>query len=519
VKPVQLGVAVALVLWTALRWRQLGWGGRAIRLLAAAGFAVYGAGLVELPNLEHTLKRVGETLGPYTYALVGALAFLETGAFVGLIAPGETAILLGGVIAGQGRIDVIVLLAIVWTCAVAGDLTSYALGRRLGRDFLYRHGPRVKITHERLEQVEVFFDRHGGSAILIGRFIGLIRAIAPFVAGASKLPLRRFLPYDIVGAGLWGSAFVLLGYVFWHSFDRVLAVAKQGAFALATVLVVIVGVIAAYRYLRVPEHCREVVAWIEAQLERPALRPLRPVWAHVLQPLGGVVQGPLRFVRDRLTPGGLGLELTSLVAVVLVGGFGYVLLADTIHDGRVPPIDQLALKIARELDAGFAVDAAKAVTALGSTIPVLVVTLTALGLLLARRRWPDAAVIAVGSVLSTLAIQPAKHSELRPRPPDPLVHGPGWSFPSGHAIHAVAYLAIAIVLARLLTGARARTAIVAAGVVLALLIGLSRVVLRVHYLTDVIAGWALAGAIFATCAVVALVLSAVAQVRHNERSP
>ena len=87
-----------------------------------------------------------------------------------------------------------------------GDTTSFYIGRRLGRRFLEQHGPRVKITHERLEQVEGYFDRHGGKTILIGRFIGLVRALAPFIAGSSGLAYRRFIPYSIVGCGAVGHA-------------------------------------------------------------------------------------------------------------------------------------------------------------------------------------------------------------------------------------------------------------------------------------------------------------------------
>ena len=94
------------------------------------------------------------------------------------------------------------------------------LGRRLGRGFLERHGPRLKITEERLRYVEDFFDRRGGMTILIGRFIGLVRAIAPFIAGASRMELRKFLPYDVLGAGLWSALFCLLGYFFWQSLDQ-----------------------------------------------------------------------------------------------------------------------------------------------------------------------------------------------------------------------------------------------------------------------------------------------------------
>ena len=158
------------------------------------------------------------------------MAFLETGAFVGLVAPGETVVIAGGVIAGQGEISLLPLIALVWLCAVLGDTTSFYVGRRLGRGFLERHGPRFKITAERLDQVDGYFDKHGGKTILIGRFIGLVRAIAPFIAGSSGLPYRRFVPYSIVGTGLWATTFCVLGYIFWRSFDKVASIAGQAIF-------------------------------------------------------------------------------------------------------------------------------------------------------------------------------------------------------------------------------------------------------------------------------------------------
>ena len=204
-------------------------------MLAAAGALLIGLGVIELPNVEHLIEDAGQALGKWTYLAVGVLAFLETGAFIGLVAPGETTVIVGGLVAGQGVISLYVLIAIVWTCAVLGDVTSYTLGRRLGREFMVKHGARVKITEERLEQVEAFFERRGGATILIGRFIGLVRAIAPFIAGASRMPLRKFLPYDILGAGLWATTFCVLGYVFWRSFDQLTAWVSRGLFAFGAV--------------------------------------------------------------------------------------------------------------------------------------------------------------------------------------------------------------------------------------------------------------------------------------------
>ena len=267
--PLAFAAFVALVLVT--QWRRLPHVLKLAGALAMAAALVYGFGVVESPNLEELLLDVGETLGNWTYLLVGALAFLETGAFVGLVAPGETAVIAGGVIAGQGVVEVVPLLLLVWACCVAGDSVSYWLGRKLGRGFIVKHGPRVKITEDRLEQVERFFARRGGVTILIGRFIGLVRALAPFVAGASRMPFTKFLPYDIVGSGLWASTFVLLGYYSWRNIDRAAAIASRGTLALGTTVTLAVGAWLAWKYLRTPAQRSQARAWLRGAL-RPATR-------------------------------------------------------------------------------------------------------------------------------------------------------------------------------------------------------------------------------------------------------
>ncbi len=205
----------------------------AVTVLAAAAFAAVTAGVVELPDLEGALEDLTETLGAWTYGLVAAMAFLETGAFVGLVAPGETAVVLGGVVAAQGEIDLALLLPLAWLSAAAGDLVSFLLGRRLGRRFLLERGPRLGVSHARLAQVEAFFDRHGPKAILIGRFIGIIRAVAPFLAGASGMRLRAFVPWSLLGTAAWATTFTLVGYVFHASFATAAELLTRGALVLA----------------------------------------------------------------------------------------------------------------------------------------------------------------------------------------------------------------------------------------------------------------------------------------------
>jgi membrane-associated protein len=182
--------------------------------VALAGFALTTTGTVQLPDLEEALTDLSETLGTWTYLLVGGLAFLETGAFVGLIAPGETAVVLGGVVAAHGEVELGLMLGLVWAAAAAGDLASFWLGRRLGRRF---------------------FDRHGAKAILVGRFVGIIRAVAPFLAGASGMRVRNFVPWSLLGTGLWATAFTLVGYLFSSSFGAATDYVTNGTLGLAVV--------------------------------------------------------------------------------------------------------------------------------------------------------------------------------------------------------------------------------------------------------------------------------------------
>jgi membrane-associated protein len=186
--------------------------------LAAVLTLMIVAGLAQIPDPSGAVEDASRSLGTWAYPVAGALAFFETGAFVGLLVPGETAVVVGGVVAANGDVALAPMIGLVWVAAAAGDLVSFVLGRRLGRAFLERHGPRVRLDSVRLAKVERFYDHHGGSAVLLGRFIGLVRAVSPFVAGASGLALRRFLPWSLAGTLAWAATFTLVGYAFSESF-------------------------------------------------------------------------------------------------------------------------------------------------------------------------------------------------------------------------------------------------------------------------------------------------------------
>jgi membrane protein DedA with SNARE-associated domain len=133
--------------------------------------------------------------------------------------------------------------------AALGDFASFMLGRRLGRPFIVARGPRLGITPEWLVRVDGFFDRHGPKAILVGRFIGIVRAVAPFLAGASGMRVRAFLPWSLLGTLAWGATFTLVGYVFSDSFSAAADYVTHGMFA-AAVLAAVLLAIRAHRLQR-----------------------------------------------------------------------------------------------------------------------------------------------------------------------------------------------------------------------------------------------------------------------------
>lgn len=223
--------------------------GRLASLVAVAIVAVaYLAGAFpDLPGLERAVTALGEELGSWSYVVVGGLALLETAALLGLLAPGEWSAIAGGAVAGEGAIDIVALVLTVWACAAVGHGLSFFAGRRFGRAFLIRHGPRLGIGPERLAGVDRFFARHGAKAVLGGQFVGLLRAVVPFLAGSSGMNYRRFALPSVLGSGAWATAYTLLGYLFYRSLADVEGMVGLTA-AAVTALAVLVAMAAWARH-------------------------------------------------------------------------------------------------------------------------------------------------------------------------------------------------------------------------------------------------------------------------------
>jgi membrane protein DedA with SNARE-associated domain len=160
------------------------------------------------------LQRVGEQVGGWLYLIAGFLAFAEAALMIGVVLPGETALLVAGLAAHQGYIGLWPMIAVAIVAAVLGDSVGYEIGRTLGPRL---RGSRLgrRIGPGRWEAAEAVLGRHGGKAVLLGRFTAVLRALTPGIAGMTHMPyLRTFLPWNVAGGVLWGAGCVLLGYGF-----------------------------------------------------------------------------------------------------------------------------------------------------------------------------------------------------------------------------------------------------------------------------------------------------------------
>jgi membrane protein DedA with SNARE-associated domain len=170
------------------------------------------------------------------YLVIAALCFGEVALFVGFVLPGEIAVIYGGVLASMGHVNIVVLVVLVVVCAIAGNVVGYEIGRRFG-PFLLTHRP-LK-GHPGVERSRALVEERGAYAVFFGRFIAVVRALVPGVAGLSELPYRRFLVANVASGLIWGSGYSLAGYAAGRSYEKVVSGASTVSFVVLGALVVV----------------------------------------------------------------------------------------------------------------------------------------------------------------------------------------------------------------------------------------------------------------------------------------
>jgi membrane protein DedA with SNARE-associated domain len=178
--------------------------------------------------------------GGFLYWVVGLLVFVEDALFIGFVLPAETAAVLGGVAASRGHVALPAMIAVVVIAAILGDTVGYEVGRHFGVRLL-RHRL-LRRSQRQLDRAQDLLARRGGAAVFLGRFIAFFRAVMPFLAGASRMPYRRFLAFNAAGGLVWGTGVVLLGYLAGNSYAAVEKTFGRMA-ALIVLAIAVVGIV------------------------------------------------------------------------------------------------------------------------------------------------------------------------------------------------------------------------------------------------------------------------------------
>lgn len=182
------------------------------------------------------------------YSLVALLVFAEDALFIGFVIPGETAAVIGGVVASRGEVQLGLMMGLVVLAAVIGDSIGYEVGKHMGPRLLEIR--LLNRSRESLDKAQDFLRRHGGSAVFLGRFIAFFRAVMPALAGISRMHYPRFLAFNAAGGLLWGAGFVLVGYLAGSSYEAVAATVGRDVAAVAVVIAIVAAVLLRVRSAR-----------------------------------------------------------------------------------------------------------------------------------------------------------------------------------------------------------------------------------------------------------------------------
>jgi len=431
--------------------------------------------------LERLLNALS-ALGHWGYAIIFLAPFLESSAFLGLIIPGESVVIIAGFLASHGFLEVGDCMIVIALGAILGDSTGYALGKAIGRDYFDRHERLFLFKKKHMQMVESYFARHGGKTVFWGRLVHLLRAMAPFAAGMSSMPYRQFIFYNAAGGTLWAVAFTLVGYFFgqsWQLIDK--WIGRAGVFVVFLVLV-IAGF--AYLYKRLANNWAAISRWFQGI---PS--------SHIVTRLSRQHPKVVAFIAQRLSASSyLGLHLTAglTMSAIFVWVFGGI-TEDILTGDPFVQVDQWVVGRILYFRSPLATLMMESFTNLGGIKFIAAGSLAVVAYLVYRRslyRVAGFATAIVGASLLNIILKTIIH---RPRPlsDTTLIPAVGWSFPSGHAMSSVVFYGMIVYLLIQVAGHwRLKSFFIALAGFIVVIIGFSRIYLQVHYLSDVIAGFA-----------------------------
>ena len=408
--------------------------------------------------------------GVAAYTMVAVLAFGEAAAFVGLVLPGELAVLLGGVIASSGHVSLWVMLVVASTAAVAGDSVGYEVGRHFGARLLAWE-PLARRVGDRVAGIQERMRTRGGRVVFLGRWTAALRALVPGLAGMSGMPYPRFLAFNLAGGVAWACTFVLLGYVAGASWRSVEHIAGRASLLLLVLLVLVLALRWAVRWA--VDHAERIRAFGSRAAAWPPV-----AWA------ARRYANQLAWLEARLRPGTVrGLGWTASLAAVGVTAWAFGAVVQDLLAG-----EELALadRPTAHWVAGHTTPAATHIasallTVLAPPWGFWLVVAAGLAAWWWRGRSEAASVVAAVTLAGLLALA------LRQLLPETQV---GTRFP-GAGVALTTAVTVGLATAAAHRGWRAGVRMLGAGAGVVLLTGMAELIVGVTALSGVVAGAAL----------------------------
>lgn len=186
-------------------------------------------------HIDEKLVFIASHYGALAYLVLFGMLFIETGVVIMPFIPGDSLLFAAGSLAGMGDLNIWLLLFLGVLAAFLGDTANYWIGRLVGFELVNRYPKFIKKKY--LDKAQSFYEKHGGFAIVLARFVPIVRTFAPFVAGIGEMTYAHFLMFNIMGGIFWVCLFTLLGFFFGH-----LPVVQQH-FELAMIAIILISVV------------------------------------------------------------------------------------------------------------------------------------------------------------------------------------------------------------------------------------------------------------------------------------
>ena len=196
----------------------------------------------EILNPAHLINYMLDLLGGYVYLGLWFVIFAETGLAAGFFLPGDSLLVVSGLFAAAGKLNVALVMLAFFLGSVIGDSTGYWTGRVMGKTLFNRESSRI-FKPSRVEKARAFFEKYGVKTVILARFIPIVRTFAPIVVGASAMPYSRFLPFSIIGGLLWIPSMVLAGYFLGGVIERALNVKLEDNIEKVVIVVVFLSLL------------------------------------------------------------------------------------------------------------------------------------------------------------------------------------------------------------------------------------------------------------------------------------